>query len=83
MITSNITLDDLLAEAKKSTDKLIINEEYMVRDLFRGFEWKRLSVGLRIKLGATYFADVNKNEIKNVKPLGKTPQNQQLYRKIG
>lgn len=60
----------------KTTDS-----NFKVSDLFRGFEWNRVERGLRIQLGAWFYAEVTGIRIKGVQALGKTPQNQQLYKK--
>lgn len=82
MVNENTTLDELLILAKKATNELNAEEVYMVKDLFRGFEWNRIAKGNRTKLGAMYFA-YSKNEGAGIiEPLRKSPQNQQIYRKL-
>jgi hypothetical protein len=81
MITEQTTLDELFDLAKASTNDVVSDEIFIVKDLFRGFEWNRIHKGNRTKLGSMYFAYA-KNEGKNeIDPLGKTPQNQQMYQK--
>lgn len=57
-------------------------EVFIVKDLFRGFEWNRIEKGNRTKLGSLYlnFAENEGSEL--IKGIGKTPQNQQKYRRI-
>jgi len=66
-IDCNTSLKDLLQIAK---------------DLFRSFEWNRIDVGNRSRLGAMFF-NFSKNDDKLIiVRIGKTPQNQQKYRKL-
>lgn len=44
----------LLAEAIKETHNLNINEVFLVRDLFKGYEWNRISRGDRLLLGTLF-----------------------------
>lgn len=82
IITSNISLNDLFEIAIKATENLSPNEEFIVKDLFRGFEWNRIPKGNRTKLGSQFFSYVNSEKCKNVIALDKTPQNQQRYKSI-
>lgn len=54
----------------------------MVKDLFQGYEWNRIDKGNRTRLGSSFFAYVQGEGAALIQPLGKTPQNQQKYRKI-
>lgn len=83
MVTEKTTLNELFEQAKKSTEDVSTNEKYIVKDLFRGFEWNRIPKGFRTKLGGMYLRDVEEKRIKNIKALGKTAQNQQIYIKEG
>ncbi|MBO3444112.1 DUF1413 domain-containing protein [Clostridium sp. CCUG 7971] len=57
-------------------------EEFIVKDLFRGFEWNRIAKGYRTKLGSMVFNFTNHKGSTSIEPLGKTPKNQQRYKKI-
>lgn len=80
IITSNTSLNDLFEIAIKSTENLTPNEEFIVKDLFRGFEWNRIPKGNRTKLGSQFFSYVNSDKCENIIALNKTPQNQQRYK---
>lgn len=82
MVTKDTTLNELFEAACLSADTIVQSgENFRVKDLFRGVEWSRIPKGFRTKLGAMFFAYVN-GEAKNIyEPNGKTPQNQQIYRK--
>lgn len=80
IITSETSLSDLFEIAIKATEDLSPNEEFIVKDLFRGFEWNRIPKGNRTKLGSQFFTYVNSNKCENIITLGKTAQNQQRYK---
>ena len=82
MITANTTLDVLFDQACASAKDLMSEEVFIVRDLFRGFEWNRIPKGLRTKLGAMFFEHAQKAAYGEFAILDKTPQNQQRYKKI-
>lgn len=81
MITVQTTLNELFDLAKKSTNDVASKEVFIVKDLFRGFEWNRIQRGDRTKLGSIYFSYAKNEGKEDMIPLGKTPQNQQMYRK--
>ena len=82
MVTKDTSLDELFEAACLLADTIVQSgENFRVKDLFRGVEWSRIPKGLRTKLGTMFFAYVN-GEAKNIfEPVGKTPQNQQIYMK--
>lgn len=81
-IDVNTSLEGLFEIAKGTIKELEQGEEFIVKELFRGFEWNRIAKGNRTKLGAIFF-NFAKNEGKEfIKELGKTPQNQQKYKKV-
>ena len=82
MVTKDTTLNELFEVACSSADTIVQSgENFMVKDLFRGVEWNRIPKGLRTKLGAMFFAYVSRDATDIFEPLGKTPQNQQIYTK--
>lgn len=81
MITKNTTLQALLDIAIQTLPDVDSGETFIVKDLFRGFEWSRIPVGNRSKLGAMFFAYCNREGAQVLESFGKTPQNQQIYRK--
>lgn len=82
MIINNLTsLQDLFNEAVNTLSDLQSGEEFIVKQLFRGFEWERIDKGNRTKLGSMFFNYANNNGSNIIEPLGKTPQNQQKYMK--
>lgn len=82
MVTKDTTLNELFDAACLSADTIVqCGENFRVKDLFRGVEWSRIPKGLRTKLGAMFFAFVNGEAKNKYEPVGKTPQNQQIYSK--
>lgn len=81
MITENTNLLELYNLSLASLSDVDSGENFMVRDLFRGFEWNRIPKGFRTKLGIMFFAYATEKGAKKIEALGKTAQNQQLYRK--
>jgi hypothetical protein len=75
-------LSDLLTIAKTTVKELQPSEQFIVRDLFRGFEWNRIQKGDRTRLGAAFHVWALAGGKSSLKPLGKTPQNQQIYEKL-
>lgn len=59
--------------ATETTKDVEFGEVYVVKDLFRGFGWNRISRGSRTKLGAY----ANNEGSDDIIPLVKPPQNQQ------
>ncbi len=83
MITKDTKLDMLLEYAIEVVDQdLNSGEIFTVRDLFRGFEWKRLAVGPRIKLGSMFYAWAQSDDGSSIVEIKeKNKQNQQQYQK--
>ena len=80
MITKTSTLSELYDHAILSARDVVNGEVFIVRDLFRGFEWNRVPKGLRIKLGSMFYAYAQGAASGELEILDKTPQNQQKYR---
>ncbi len=79
-ITKDTQLKDLVDLACANAKLLFIDEEFMVRDLFRGYEWKRIMKITR-RLGRDFYEFV-KEHPSEFAVLNKTSQNQQRYKKI-
>lgn len=72
-------INDLLASAIKETQNLITGEVFLVRDLFKGYEWNRISRSNRLLLGTLFLSHVNTNEC-GFSAIEKTSSGQQRYR---
>lgn len=75
-------VNDLLALAIKETQNLESNEVFLVRELFKGYEWNRISRSDRLLLGTLFLSYVNANEC-SIAAVEKTSSGQQRYRVIG
>lgn len=82
MVNSTTSLQELFDLSVHSLIDVEKDETFIVRDLFRGFEWNRIARGNRTKLGSMFFAFAQGKGANDIVPIGKTPQNQQIYRKI-
>lgn len=82
MINSNTTLQDLFDSAVQTLKEVQQGEIFIVKDLFRGFEWNRVAKGNRTKLGSMFYSYAQSQGTNDISPLGKTPQNQQIYKKL-
>lgn len=81
-INVNTSLENLFKIATDAVNEINSEGQFIVKDLFRGFEWNRISKGNRTKLGGMFF-NYSKNEGSGViRGIGKTPQNQQKYEKL-
>lgn len=80
-VTHKTPLIELIAYAQTEMQNLLAGEEFMVKDLFLGYEWKRIDKGNRTRLGAAFLVFAQSAGAAQIEILGKTPQNQQLYRR--
>lgn len=74
-------INSLLETAIKETDSLYDGEIFLLRDLFKGYEWNRISRSTRLLLGTLF---LNKITIENleIEANSKTSSGQQKYQII-
>lgn len=73
-------VNELLIYAESEVNCLQSGEIFLVKDLFKGYEWKRIPKKDRILLGSLFLNSMkNKSECKII---GKTSSNQQRYERI-
>jgi len=72
--------NDLLLKAIEETANLRKNETFIVKDLFKGYEWNRVTRSDRLLLG-TLFLNYANNEQDSIIPIDKTSSGQQKYQK--
>jgi len=83
-ITSKTSIETLVSLAIDEVQNLQPGEQFMVRDLFRSYEWNRLSNYVRANVGAGFYHQYANVEGKTeVNILHKTARNQQMYSKKG
>ena len=69
-------LDYCIAEI----EKINVGNTFLVRDLFKGYEWSNFPIAIRITLGTLFLNYANNSTI--IRPLGKSAQGQQKYEKL-
>lgn len=74
------TVNELLDMARRKLTNLKTGEIFLVRDLFKGYEWNRISRSDRLLLGTLFLNYIKSNDI-GVVPIEKTSSGQQRYRK--
>jgi len=74
MSAANVLLSLAIAETKK----LKSNEIFLVRDLFKGYEWNRISRSDRLLLGTLFLNYANTTDT-HIIPIEKTSSGQQKY----
>jgi uncharacterized protein (DUF1015 family) len=75
-------MNELLVKAIEELKNLISGEEFLVKDLFKGYEWNRIAKNDRLRLGILFLNEVTSNEELGIEKLEKTSSNQQKYRKL-
>lgn len=76
-----LNVNDLLSKAINETAQLNKGETFIVRDLFKGYEWNRISRGDRLLLGTLFLNYVN-SEHASVVPMEKSSSGQQKYQRL-
>lgn len=74
---------DCLKQAISEILQLKNGEEFLVKDLFKGYEWNRLGIGERRTLGTLFLNEVKNGQLQNkIEVVNKNSANQQLYIKL-
>lgn len=74
---------DCLKQAVSEITSLNLGEEFLVKDLFKGYEWNRLGIGERRTLGTLFLNEVKNGQLQfKVEVVNKNSANQQLYVKL-
>lgn len=77
MFDVNIALEQAILETKF----LNKGEVFLVKDLFKGYEWNRIPRKSRLLLGTLFLNHVNSSNNNEIEAIDKTSSNQQKYRK--
>lgn len=77
MFDVNIALEQAILETKN----LNKDEVFLVKDLFKGYEWNRIPRKSRLLLGTLFLNQVNSSNNNEIEAIDKTTSNQQKYRK--
>jgi hypothetical protein len=84
-IDGDTLMDDvnsLLQLAIKETKNLEKGETFLVRDLFKGYLWNRISRGDRLLLGSLFLSHVSNHPDSHIQVGEKGVSGQQRYRKV-
>ena len=71
-------INSLLCKAINESSSLIDGEVFLLRDLFKGYEWNRISRSNRILLGTLFLNKVNSEPLE-VRASIKSSSGQQKY----
>lgn len=75
------SVNELMEIGKSELSNILLEEVFLVRDLFKGYEWNRISRSDRLLLG-TLFLNYIKTNNTGVIPIEKTSSGQQRYKRI-
>ena len=75
MFDVNIALEQAILETKN----LNKDEVFLVKDLFKGYEWNRIERKKRLLLGTLFLHECSGGDFK---PISKTSSGQQKYQKL-
>lgn len=78
---ASLSLSLLLSQAQAELSNLKPEETFLVKDLFKGYEWARISLNDRRNLGSLFLSVIKSNPKLGVQVLNKTTSNQQKYKK--
>ena len=74
--------NDLLETAKEEIKNLDKGDIFVVKDLFKGYEWNKIARADRLRLGVLFLSWVQGDGKKLVKIEEKTHSGQQSYTKL-
>lgn len=74
-------MNPLLNSAISELDNIKSGEIFLLKDLFMGYKWNRLSKAVRTNTGILFISQVRDNPSLNLTIVAKTASNHQKYRK--
>ncbi|MDR1629156.1 MAG: single-stranded DNA-binding protein [Oscillospiraceae bacterium] len=74
-------VNDLLTIAQNEINYVNVGETFLLKELFKGYEWNRIKISDRLLLGTLFLNYANTNADKII-ALKKTSSNQQKYKRI-
>lgn len=75
------TVNELLRIAQSELLNIQLGEVILLRDLFKGYEWNRISRSDRLLLGTLFLNYIKTNDI-GIAPIEKTSSGQQRYKRV-
>ncbi|MCF2699361.1 MAG: single-stranded DNA-binding protein [Fusobacterium mortiferum] len=77
-----LDVNELLEIAKKEVENLKTDEIFLVKELFKGYEWNRIDRKTRLLLGILFLNWVRTTNEDKIKIIEKTSSGQQKYKII-
>lgn len=77
-----VDVNELLEIAKKEVENLKTDEIFLVKELFKGYEWNRIDRKTRLLLGILFLNWVRTTNEDKIKIIEKTSSGQQKYKII-
>lgn len=77
-----LDVNELLEIAKKEVENLKIDEIFLVKELFKGYEWNRIDRKTRLLLGILFLNWIRTTNEDKIKIIEKTSSEQQKYKII-
>lgn len=74
-------INHLLEQAICETNNLDPGESFLLKDLFKGYVWKRIPRNTRLLLGTLFLNAVNNDSALKIEVVEKTSSNQQKYKR--
>jgi hypothetical protein len=74
--------NDLLESAKEEIKNLDKGDKFVVKDLFKGYEWNKIARADRLRLGVLFLSWVQSEGKELIKIDDKTHSGQQSYIKL-
>ncbi len=81
MTLDTVEVEKLLDMVKHETEKLHAGERFILRDLFKGYQWKRIASDDRKTLSKQFWNYVSHHDTKHIVPLDKKEEEQEYERK--
>ena len=75
-------MNNIMKKALSELENLNSGETFLIKDLFKGYEWNRLDRNIRLRLGILFLNEINTNPSLNIRAIEKTSSNQQKYEKL-
>lgn len=75
-----LDVNELLEIAKKEVENLKTDEIFLVKELFKGYEWNRIDRKTRLLLGILFLNWVRTTNEDKIKIIEKTSSGQQKYK---
>ncbi|MEF2601616.1 MAG: single-stranded DNA-binding protein [Fusobacterium mortiferum] len=77
-----LDVNELLEIAKKEVENLKTDEIFLVKELFKGYEWNRIDRKTRLLVGILFLNWVRTTNEDKIKIIEKTSSGQQKYKII-